>query len=179
MNEISEANFINVTTFRPCVESSREIVHQLASQIVLKYEIEFLKHPLDEYWCTYCQIEENQDDSINKLLATIATMVRINDDLSEMNAGAIIVGKLDIADDGKLSLREACNKIIHASEYKWDLNYSDEHPVYPQINRDLYRIKDGQKFKHPTLSLIGTFKGKKWKADINFFLFLSHCVCGV
>ncbi len=64
-----------------------------------------------------------------------------------------------------LSLREACNKIIHCTKYKWNLAYSNEHPLYPYPDVP-NELEDWQKYKNPILELEGEYRGSDWNAKV-------------
>lgn len=71
-----------------------------------------------------------------------------------------------------LSIREACNKIIHAKTVKYDLAWSEENPVWGQwYKAQGLEVKD--KFKAPALELNGChISGKTWEARIELVPFI-------
>ena len=74
-----------------------------------------------------------------------------------INVGALEKGDSDPKD---LSLREACNKTIHAMNYETRLSLSDKHHL--GNSRDGYELSDCSKFKSPTIITEGEYKKKKW-----------------
>lgn len=86
------------------------------------------------------------------------------------------VGKLE-TEKGSiiLTVREACNKIIHANEAQLEWRVLTAHPLYEQIYQANHG-ELGQKYKVPFLSVMGTHRGKKWHATINLILWV-HAVC--
>ncbi|MEQ5816794.1 hypothetical protein J3362_14855 [Marinobacter sp. NFXS11] len=113
-------------------------------------------------------------EKVPKLLISIAATLRIkNDDGGWHSNNRRPVGRLspDLrgtspTDDIPLTLREACNKIIHATRVHYDVEEVDR---FESIGR-----KSG--YLNPWVYLYGT-KGKKdWKATLNVTAF---CKCSL
>lgn len=118
---------------------------------------------------------ELAEQRLSQLLLDIAVFVRTFDDLMSAEApdeyaahvektdGENFIGTLD--GEGDFRLREACNKIIHATDFR---------PVYDHADRDLGDDKfervwhlDGQ------IELEGTRGKKTWEAVLNVEPFLE------
>jgi len=106
------------------------------------------------------QIQDVEDDEVTRLLLTLAITARVIDD----RQGQILdrvgsnCGKLEknIGEpiDEILSLREACNKIIHAKKIRFDVE-----------------VDAGQSYLNPFIYLYGEHNGKNWKATLDVVAF--------
>ncbi len=71
-----------------------------------------------------------------------------------------------------LTPREACNKIIHAKEISYELDWSEGHPIWDRF----YKRQNAEvrgKYKNPKITVTGTAQnGQEWKAEINAINFL-------
>ncbi len=166
------------------LETSLEVLqkkgYNLLSQVFTKYEFMLLKNPIGEYWCPIIAMQEDEDKHIFDSLVSFAAMMRVNDDLSgysdkqlehEPN-GVGTLTKNGVSEP--LSLREACNKIIHASTIEIRLDHLDTHPIYPKYEEELCDKDDWQKYKNPIISLIGSQHGNDWAAELNL---LNYVTC--
>ena len=113
---------------------------------------------------------------LSQLLLQLAVFVRTFDDMfresehadayakhANNTSGSNFIGTLNGADD--LQLREACNKIIHASDFR---------PVYDFTVRETEYGKDEQAW-HLTgeIELSGTLGNKQWEAVLYVENFLE------
>ncbi|CAN7613118.1 hypothetical protein LJR219_004680 [Phenylobacterium sp. LjRoot219] len=117
---------------------------------------------------------ELAEPRLSQLLLDIAVFVRTFDDVmsavapdtysafAAQTSGENFVGVLN---DGDLNLREACNKIIHATDFR---------PVYDHVNREVAGAEpqrvwhlDGQ------IELEGTLGKKPWRAALYVENFLE------
>ena len=74
--------------------------------------------------------------------------------------------------DKPLTIREACNKIIHAKVVKYDLAWSEENPIWGRWYKDQGR-NVRNKYKTPILQLEGTHQnGRKWEARVELVPFI-------
>jgi len=119
------------------------------------------------------------DEEISENLITLAAITRACDD--ELGILKNIepnfpegVGLLKPEDesDKPLTIREVCNKIIHAKVVKYDFKYSEENPIWGQWYKDQgYDVK--KQYKTPALQLEGEHQnGKKWKARVELVPFI-------
>ncbi|MEZ0173990.1 MAG: hypothetical protein AB9Q20_06710 [Candidatus Reddybacter sp.] len=127
--------------------------------------------PLDDFR----QFEENE---ISETLLTLAALSRACDDehglLGEAdNAFPQGVGTLttDKAVD-PLSLREACNKIVHAKSLVYDLAKGTENPIWGKWYKDQGHSFTGD-FKAPAVVIKGARQnGVAWEARIELVPFV-------
>lgn len=117
--------------------------------------------------------QEYEESEIVRLLVNIAVMARIVDDRNEpfpeqfrIQCGKLIVDLSEPTKLEPLSLREACNKIIHAKEFNWDieqLKNEDDLP-YPTT-----------RYLAPRIYLYGAHGTNNWKAilEVSKFVRLS------
>ncbi len=127
--------------------------------------------PLDNFR----QFEENE---ISENLLTLAALARACDDeynlLGEANK-AFPRGVGTLTTNGKvepLTIREACNKIIHAQSLAYDLARGTENPIWDKWYRDQGHTVTGD-FKTPAIFVKGTRQnGKIWEARIELVPFV-------
>lgn len=107
----------------------------------------------DPIW-ELCRVAETE---IARLLVTSAVVARIADDqrghmllASPLTCGSLCeyTGSQEIK---PLSLREACNKIIHAKQIQFDIKHT---------TKELYSIM-------PTVYLLGEKNGRPWEAELD------------
>jgi hypothetical protein len=129
--------------------------------------------PLGEGFDPIFKLQEVEEAELQRLLLTVATLGRVKDDrrielakkfeangvsiqpLNLPSCGRLIVDLSRPNDDKPLTLREAFNKIIHASGIKFDI---ENHGLNSQhIN--------------PTIYVEGIFGQKRWKATIELIEF--------
>ena len=110
---------------------------------------------------------EFQEPEITRILTSSAISARIVDDRDEkyLNDHDTICGDLiSNLNNPKsfipLSLREACNKIIHATK----------------IHYDVLELETGLRYLNPTIYYYGKFKGKDWKAILNIEKYVFNYV---
>ena len=99
-----------------------------------------------------------QDSEITRILTSSAISARIIDDRDDRYLGehSTSCGQLipDLNNPNShiaLTLREACNKIIHAIK----------------IHYDITELATGLRYVNPTIYYYGRFKGKEWKATLD------------
>jgi len=80
--------------------------------------------------------------------------------------------KPDGEKDKPLTIREACNKIIHAKVVEYDFAWSEENPIWGRWYKDQgYDVK--KQYKTPALQLKGeNQKGMKWEAKVELVPFI-------
>lgn len=117
-----------------------------------------------------------QEAEINRLLISIAASVRRrNEDVFALpdeektyrgigqgqtpdSVGVLIKNIAESDKEYKLTLRDACNKIIHANKLNFD--YNEEVPRAGGV-------------LNPVVHCYGVLSGKKWKATLNVPLFIQ------
>ena len=108
-------------------------------------------------------LQECEDDEISRILLTVAVVCRSLDDaygnIVNLVAGDCGTLARDIERNPDavepLTLREACNKIIHAS----------------RRNSDVERTPTGRRYLTPTLYFYGELNGREWKATLDVVAF--------
>jgi hypothetical protein len=109
------------------------------------------------------KIQEVEEDEITRLLLTLAVTARVIDDRQERifqradsNCGQLELTNRDNGDQTVeiLNLREACNKIIHATKVRFD------------VEEDA-----GQAYFNPYIYIYGKQNKKNWKATLNIIDF--------
>lgn len=111
-------------------------------------------------------LQQFEDDEITRILMSSAITARVVDDREggDLSSLAGPVGLLAEPHDAAtvpLSLREACNKIIHAKKIRFDVENTEEMQPY---------IK-------PTIYLYGArSNGGQWKATVDVIAFAREYV---
>jgi len=159
-------------------DALRRKAHLLLSYVLAKYDLDMLNNPIGEYWCPVIDMQEYENEQLHDALISFSALMRVNDDITggfkahkENNAEG--VGTLNFKETtGPLSLREACNKIIHCTKYEWKLTYSKEHPIYPKYREELYNIENWQQYKKPMLLVEGELYDNPWTAEVNILKYI-------
>jgi len=119
-----------------------------------------------------------EDSDFSENLVMLSALARANDDERQtLEAVEKVlpngVGTLEENGTNKpLTPREACNKIIHAKTISYQLDWSEEHPVWNKFYERQRAVVKG-KFKNPRITATGTTQsGREWKAEINAINFL-------
>lgn len=114
------------------------------------------------------KIQEVETDEITRILLSLAITARIIDDREERVFELIgtdcgtLQKDLNAASVDVLDIREACNKIIHATKVRFDV---EELGV--------------QRYLNPTIYLYGSQQGKNWRAQIDVIKFCKEYVSTV
>lgn len=111
------------------------------------------------------------DVETQRILIQAAVVARIKDDNEEesrLKLGEFettcgtLIENLDEPEEVKLSLREACNKIIHALRFHYDVE-----------------SQAGVNIINPVVYLYGKKGRKEWKASLNIIDFVKHYINNV
>jgi len=100
-------------------------------------------------------LREFEEDEITRILITSAIAVRIVDDRDgpfvddHTDPCGTLIRDFNQAEEVPLSLREACNKIVHAHRINFDVEGD---------------YRDGPTYLNPTMYLYGELGGRPWKA---------------
>jgi len=114
------------------------------------------------------KIQEVEGDEITRVLLNLAITARVIDDREDgifVLFGAdcgILQRDLTSPDVVALSLREACNKIIHASKVRFDVE---------ELGL--------QRFFNPIIYLYGNLNGRDWRVQLNVIDFCKAYVSTV
>ena len=114
------------------------------------------------------------DEEMSENLVTLAAIARACDDelgiLKEIEPNfpnGVGLLKSEGKADQPLTIREACNKIIHAKVVTYDFAWSKENPIWGKWFKDR-DIEDSNKYKTPALELEGEHQnGNKWSARVD------------
>ena len=121
------------------------------------------------YWAHLA--EEVETRKIPRLLVSIATTLRVKTDDggwwsdNSNSVGTLSKGALNHQPE-VLSMREACNKIIHATKVHYDVE-----PI-----NDFEHIGNKFRYLNPMIYLYGENRGKKWKACLDIHSFCKGCL---
>ncbi|RBP53683.1 hypothetical protein [Arenicella xantha] len=147
---------------RPNMENAKLELHRLVAIFLSSRKFsELVEDPTGEKYDPILDIQEFESDEITRILLYLSTLARVIDDREErfFNVLATNCGYLYMGDGFSkkqdLSLREACNKIIHATKISGDIDQSTQPP---HLNPVIY-------FYGTTLG------GKDWKAELDIIEF--------
>ena len=122
-----------------------------------------------EEWSIDSFPSEFFEDEVSRILLQSAIVLRILDDESQADPEEripFVCGDLEQAGhETALTLREACNKILHAKTINFDVAATQS--VTPHSK------KVGAYF-NPLVYLYGTQHNKEWRATIKMRVFLNH-----
>jgi hypothetical protein len=150
--------------------------HRLLSCLFASYDYAVLRRdddpdPMDNF-------QQFEDEEISEWLLTLAAIARVTDD--ELGTLKNVeknfpdgVGTLEEGgQESPLSIREACNKIIHAKKVQYEFGWTEENPIWGRWFRAQgYDVKG--KYKAPALLLEGTRQnGLTWKARVELVPFV-------
>lgn len=117
-------------------------------------------------------VAENEEAEICRLLVNVAATVRIVQDRdaghgSALNSpcGTLNFGLSEVDSPEPLTLREACNKIIHADRFNFDVK-----PL-PSTERHL---PNPTYILRPVLHLYGKQHQSQWKVELEVVEFIRH-----
>ena len=156
------------------------LAHQMICMMLASYDFpnlyreKYPSHdpdPLDD-------LRQFEDADFSENLVMLSALARVNDDergtlkVLEKNfpegVGVLTEKEKTVA----LTPREACNKIIHAKNISFELDWSKEHPIWWRFfNRQGVDVKGD--YKNPKLVVEGERQnGNQWKTEINAINFL-------
>lgn len=146
-------------------------LHRLLSIIFASKSFAELRVGNGEEWELIDHLQQFEDDEITRILLSVSITARVIDDrynrafdLVARDCGKLIeTNKYGKAETG-LSLREACNKIIHAKKVLFDVSETET----------------SQRYLNPIIHLHGERqKGQelqKWKAELDVIAFAKEYV---
>ena len=112
---------------------------------------------------------EHQEDEISRLLVGIAATVRVIQDRDGGQSSVFhlpcgrLISDVSSKQSELLTLREACNKIIHAKRFNFDAKPLP--PSEAQLPNPTYVLR-------PVLHLYGTLRRVEWKAELAIVEFI-------
>jgi hypothetical protein len=153
----------------PNTESTIVELHRLLSTFLAsKHFAELCTNYPGEGFDPICKIQEVEGDEITRVLLNLAITARVIDDREDgifclfgADCGSL---QRDITapDVVSLSLREACNKIIHANKVRFDVEELG-----------------AQQYFNPIIYLYGNLHGKEWRVQLNVIDFCKAYVSTV
>lgn len=109
-------------------------------------------------------LQECEEDEITRILLMLAVTARVIDDregrIYDLVGGTCGTLQKDVskAFTEELTLREACNKIIHAKKIRFDIEENGK----------------GQVFFNPVIYMYGTHGGLEWKTTLDVIAFAKE-----
>jgi hypothetical protein len=154
--------------YHPNTEATFLELHRLLAIIFASKRFAELRNGNGETWEPFEHLQQYEDDEITRILLAVSITARVIDDRNEkiLDLVARNCGKLiEINEKGTteidLSLREACNKIIHAQKIRFDISETET----------------SQRYLNPVIYLYGERrKGHEWKALLDVISFAKEYV---
>lgn len=154
--------------YRPNTEHAALELHRLLAIFLSSSSFAKLRKGNGERWEAIDHLQQFEEDEITRILLSTAVTTRVVDDREEGiferlagTCGIIAEEKNGSTPEIPLTLREACNKIIHAQKIRFDIDQTDE----------------GQLYINPTIYLYGTrSNGSGWKATLDVIKFAEEYV---
>jgi hypothetical protein len=115
------------------------------------------------------------EPELNRNIMSLAALARANDDGRDGLKAHLVQnpgGVGTLTRNGKpeiLSVREACNKIIHNTKVQLTFETTSEHPLYAEAYR-ANKIDDDRDYRVPYLEITGKSQGeggKPWSAQVD------------
>lgn len=149
--------------------------HRLLTNILAAYDLDELRRdsdpdPLDD-------LRQFEIDEQTEALITLAAIARVLDDDSNTLKSATSafpqgVGWLHVGGrKNELSIREACNKIIHARKVGYEFDWCEENPLWGRWYAAFGHEVRG-KYKAPALTLSGSQGRSNWEARVELIPFV-------
>lgn len=149
---------------------------KLSSYILAEYNFVNLRHPINEYWCKFCnEFRWAFEERFLKELIELAGLIRALLDMHNLDTDySETVGNLKYEDKEvvDLSYRESCNKIIHANSFSIELKESNSHPL--DNGKNGYNKSDIETYKNPIIITEGVYYNKKWQSELDFIKFIDQ-----
>ena len=165
---ISPQEGVSKEGYRPNTEHTALELHRLLAIFLASRSFAKLRKGNGERWEAIDHLQQFEDDEITRILLSAAVTARVVDDREEGffervagTCGVLVEEKNGAPSEIPLTLREACNKIIHAKKIRFDVDETDE----------------GQPFINPTIYLYGArSNGSEWKATLDVIKFAEEYV---
>lgn len=157
---------LKVTAYQPNLDSLRADLHQLLCIFEASESIHRKIQDEPNYAKKHLVFEKLENDAITRLLLSTAITLRILDDREKykLNMFSTYCGYLQVDSESiGLTLREACNKIVHALYIEMARN-----TVVPDIM-----------YLFPEIYLSGEKNKKKWLATINIYEYVREGMLGI
>ena len=152
----------------PNTETAFLELHRLLAIIFVSKSFAELRTGTGEKWEAIDHLQQFEGDEITRILLAVAITARVIDDrnnkvldLVARDCGTLVDTDAKGAAETGLSLREACNKIIHAKKVRFDTSELDTTQTY--LNPVIYLYGERR-------------KGQEWKAVLNVVTFAEEYV---
>jgi hypothetical protein len=153
----------------PNIDTTMLELYRLLTTFLASKNVAELRTGHGESFDAISHLESIGEDEITRILLAVAITARVIDDrdghILDLVAGPC--GTLVTFGDNEeifqlLSLREACNKIIHAQKVRFDIS----------------KTNDDQPYLNPSIYLYGKLHKKEWKATLDVIAFIKeYCTC--
>ncbi|MFH1657920.1 MAG: hypothetical protein ABIG35_01280 [Pseudomonadota bacterium] len=152
----------------PNTETTFLELHRLLAIIFASKSFAELRVGNGEEWDPIDHLQQFEDDEITRILLSVSITARVIDDrydkvfdLVAGNCGSLFETDEKGTTESGLTLREACNKIIHAQKIRFDISETEA----------------TQRYLNPIIYLYGERrKGQEWKAVLNVIDFAKEDV---
>lgn len=153
---------------KPNTETAFLELYRLLAIIFASKSFAELRVGNGEVWEPIDHLEQFEDDEITRILLSVSITARVIDDrnnkvldLVGRDCGTLIVTDDKGTTEIGLSLREACNKIIHAKKVRFDVSETEA----------------TQRYLNPIIYLYGERRrGQEWKAVLDVLTFAKEYV---
>lgn len=154
--------------YSPNTEHAALEVHRMLAIFLASPVFAKLRKGNGERWEAIDHLQQFEEDEITRILLSSAVTARVVDDreggaLNNLAGpcGVLAETRAGTTNEVPLTLREACNKIIHAKKIRFDVEETEERQPY--IN--------------PTIYLYGTrSNGAEWRATVDIIAFAQEYV---
>lgn len=138
-------------------------LHRLVCIFLASKEFANLRDAPTHVLDTWDYLRESEEDGVTRILLSVAITARVIDDLAN-GAFDLVAEDCGTLEEGPkmkpLSLREACNKIIHATKIRFDGE----------------KNAAGELYVTPFIYLYGEKNGVQWRATLNVLKFALEYV---
>lgn len=108
---------------------------------------------------------EFEEDEITRILIGTAITLRVLDDRDGLLNSDMYCGTLEInGGNTPLTLREACNKIVHATKVNFDLERLDGGPIE--------QLGMSPPYLTPNIYFYGSLRGADWRATLDVIAYV-------
>ena len=163
-------NNLKKSAYQPNLGSLRADLHQLLCVFEASESIHRKIQEEPDYSKKHLLFEQLENDAITKLLLSTAITLRILDDrengileMFSMYCGLIQEKSNNLQESKGVTIRIACNKIVHATEIAMVRN----------------NVSSEIRYLFPEIDLSGTERNKKWDVTINIYEYVREGIRGI
>ncbi len=154
--------------YHPNTETTFLELHRLLAIIFASKNFAELRTGNGETWEPIEHLQQYEDDEITRILLAVSITARVIDDRNDKildlvarDCGRLFETNEQGTTETGLSLREACNKIIHAQKIRFDVSETETTQTY--LNPIIYLYGERR-------------KGQEWKAVLDVISFAKEYV---